>query len=1036
VASQFIPAVRPADAVRPLRSQRSGVAELLRSLCWVGLLLGALIARAATAAGPSGVYAFRSYGPDQGLRNQAVTSLAQDREGFLYVGTEDGLFRYDGDRFVHMGAAEGLPSEGVTLLHAGAGHEMWVATEKGLVGWNGLSRDPGFSTVLLPTTSVTGIATAANGRLLVSTASGFFEGDGRRLVPVSGLPREAGAAWLSSDANTSYYVVAGRLHRRVHGAWESQLLPTLAAGEAMQAIVQDARGRVWIRGRQLLLRAARFGAPFEDLTAQLPGAAVQKGELFLDATGRVWAPTNRGIACFDGDTRLLIDTAHGLPNEWATTLLVDREGSLWVGSEGVQQLQGRMAWTSFTRRQGLPSDTVWGVFRDRAGSLWAATNRGVAHTVDAGWKVLADTQERSFYAFAESVDGDLWIGGNSGHAQHNTLLYRAHGSDDFRLVPLASVDGPSTVNSLAYGPDGALYIATFADGLQRAIREGTGFRFESVALPGGATDEQINQLARDDRGRLWAAGMRGLAMFDGTHWRRYGAKDRLRETQIETVSAAGDAVWVSYWNADGVSKVRVGEDGSLQVQHVTQPDALVGDTIYSAGQVPPDALWLGTAMGIKRWHAGRIDHFGRGDGLPGDDAAANGFWSDADGDVWFGMANGLAHFSASNDPGALPTPPTSVTAIQDGQGRALTAPVPQVPWKDRALTFHFATLGFAQPGDVHRQVRMAGFEDAWRDTAVSEARYTGLLPGHYRFQARARYGDGAYGTVASRELVILPPWWLTWWFLALVLASLALLSRAIVRWRLARLRARNAELEALVGKRTRDLKAAYVALEEASMVDPLTGLKNRRYLSVFMPEELARCLRQQRAHPHASAPQAAARNVDLCLLMLDLDDFKAVNDTYGHAAGDAVLHQLGDVLRATCRDSDVIVRWGGEEFLILARNSDRDQIQTMASQLCESVRNHAFELADGTLLHKTCSVGFTGFPLLQDSPERFGWEQAIELADQCLYAAKHSGRDGWVGCLLRAGDADAGQQVRDVPGFGKARVLTSFASPSGLTWQH
>jgi diguanylate cyclase (GGDEF)-like protein len=1028
VASQFIPAVRSADAIHHHRSRAH------RAVFGCLLLLATWFAHTAVAAGPAGRYAFRSFGPEQGLRNQAVTSLAQDADGFLYVGTEDGLFRYDGAGFQRLGTADGLPSEGITLLRSGSSGEVWVATERGLVAWRGVSRDARFPTALLPGIPFTGIAVSNRGGLLVSTGRGFFEGDGRGLAPVAGLPHEAGAAWLSPDGETAYFAVAGRLYQRLAGRWRAQPLPELATGEAVQAIVQDARGGLWVRGRQMLLHAVHFGAPFEDLTAQLPGAAVQKGELVLDAAGRVWAPTNHGIACFDGDSRSLIDVAHGLPNEWATTVLMDREGSLWVGSEGVQQLQGRLAWTSFTRREGLPSDTVWGVFRDRDGTLWVATNRGVARSSDGGWTLLAGTQGRSFYAFAESARGDLWIGGNSGHADHNTLLYRAHASHAFQPVSLASVDGPSTINSLAYGPDGALYIATFANGLQRAIGEGDTFRFEPVALPGGSADEQVNQLARDDRGRLWAAGMRGLAMFDGTRWRRYGAADHLRETQIETVTAVGNAMWISYWNVDGLSRLQADATGALAVEQVTAPAALVGDTIYSAGiTVMPAAIWLGTAMGLKRWRQGRIEHFGRSNGLPGDDAAANGFWADRDGDVWFGMSNGLAHFSARNDPGPLPSAPSFVTSVQDGQGRTLGAAAQDVAWQDRALTFHFATLAFAQPGDIQREVRLAGFEDAWRRTAVGEARYTGLLPGHYRFQVRARYRSGAWGAVASRDLVVMPPWWLTWWFLALGVVSLVLLSMAAVRWRLARLRAKNAELEALVGQRTRDLKAAYVALEEASMVDPLTGLKNRRYLSMFMPEELARCMRQQRDR-HLAA-NAADRNIDLCLLLLDVDHFKAVNDTHGHTAGDTVLRQLGGVLRATCRDSDVVVRWGGEEFLVLARNCDREQIQAMASQICDAVRTHPFVLDDGTTLRKTCSLGFTAFPLLRSDPERFGWEQGVELADQCLYAAKHSGRDGWVGGLLRDGGGDPAQGLRDIAGYGVARVLTSFGAPDDLRWQ-
>ncbi|HQL47220.1 MAG TPA: GGDEF domain-containing protein, partial [Holophaga sp.] len=176
----------------------------------------------------------------------------------------------------------------------------------------------------------------------------------------------------------------------------------------------------------------------------------------------------------------------------------------------------------------------------------------------------------------------------------------------------------------------------------------------------------------------------------------------------------------------------------------------------------------------------------------------------------------------------------------------------------------------------------------------------------------------------------------------------------------------------------------------------LTGLHNRRYLAVTMPEEEIRLRRVFRNHlDRGESP--LGRNEDLVLLMADLDHFKRVNDTYGHAAGDAVLQQTAQVMRGITRSSDTLVRWGGEEFLLVAKRTERDRADLIAQNLCSAIRNHTFELGDGRTLRCTISVGYAACPILDQNPEAFTWEDAAQAADQCLYAVKREGRDGWMG---------------------------------------
>jgi diguanylate cyclase (GGDEF)-like protein len=378
-----------------------------------------------------------------------------------------------------------------------------------------------------------------------------------------------------------------------------------------------------------------------------------------------------------------------------------------------------------------------------------------------------------------------------------------------------------------------------------------------------------------------------------------------------------------------------------------------------------------------------------------------------------------------------------VLAIRDGSGHPLEGSVPEVGWRDRALTFRFSALSYLNEARVRYQVRLMGFEDSWRSTETREARYTGLPPGRFQFEVRASLGPGEFGPADLQEVIILAPWWRTGWALSLAIAGFAGLLTLLYRWRVGWLHRRNALLEALVHSRTGELEEANLALQAASMVDPLTGLKNRRFLDISMPEELARLSRQRRRldGPDRSSGNA---NMDLLFFMMDLDHFKSVNDSYGHAAGDLVLRQASEAIRLACREADMVVRWGGEEFLIVARNTDRSAAALMAKKLWSSIREFTFDVGHGVALRKTCSIGFSAFPVIDGSPNLFTWEEAIELADHCLYAAKNSGRDAWVGVLVSdAASAEGARILQDPAGLaaeGKAQILTSFPPDTILRW--
>ncbi|MES2151813.1 MAG: GGDEF domain-containing protein [Pseudomonadota bacterium] len=230
-----------------------------------------------------------------------------------------------------------------------------------------------------------------------------------------------------------------------------------------------------------------------------------------------------------------------------------------------------------------------------------------------------------------------------------------------------------------------------------------------------------------------------------------------------------------------------------------------------------------------------------------------------------------------------------------------------------------------------------------------------------------------------------------------------------------------------------ELEQAYKALEDVSLTDQLTGLRNRRFFLQHVDADVGMSLRRYDDPLRQGALERETTvGKDLVFFMVDLDHFKQVNDRHGHASGDAVLVQMQERLREVFRESDYLIRWGGEEFLVLARATHRDDARVVAERIRAAVANRHFELPDGTLLHKTCSIGFACFPFLPSQPRLLSWSEVVELADQGLYLAKRSGRNAWAALYSTPESRPEGlfarliHQLEQALAEGEARLVTNL----------
>jgi diguanylate cyclase (GGDEF)-like protein len=200
-----------------------------------------------------------------------------------------------------------------------------------------------------------------------------------------------------------------------------------------------------------------------------------------------------------------------------------------------------------------------------------------------------------------------------------------------------------------------------------------------------------------------------------------------------------------------------------------------------------------------------------------------------------------------------------------------------------------------------------------------------------------------------------------------------------------------------------ELQRKNLELQEISFTDVLTGVWNRRYLEEILTAEAGQVLRNYQRARGSDIRKLDHR--DLVFIMVDVDFFKKVNDLHGHPAGDRLLQLVAQRLSTVVRKSDVLVRWGGEEFLIMSRSTDPSGTPAFCARVLEVMSSEPFDLGHEISVKKTCSVGWAAYPWSRHAFEALCAEESIALADAALYHAKAFGRNQGVGLVPADGAA-------------------------------
>jgi diguanylate cyclase (GGDEF)-like protein len=927
-------------------------------------LLGLLraVAAAATLLGCEGIshgqqYSFQLYGSEDGLKNLAVKVLFQDRTGFLWAATENGVFRFDGARFRRYGAEEGLPREVIVSLGEApdgsvlAGSGVGVFALKGgrfqKMALPGGAAVPGYSSIVWDGKDRTYIASDLGLMVLA------LDGSTRRIFPEKEYASEKTHGLLVEKDSVWFGCGPGVCRLAADEVMRFGEADGLAEG-AWTYFRRNHEGYLWTadKGRfsSLAPGARRFQKERPDLPPSAGGA-----QLGNDNDGRLLIPTTSGLGVQTEDGWRLVGKDQNLTAPVYSTLC-DREGSIWMGlaGRGLARWKGNGVWESFGAASGLDEALVYEILPAGDGTVWVGTESGLFQGMrsEVTWRFKRDPRVGRLPVHSVRRDraGNLWLGTEGSGVGR---ISAADGSVRW----LGERDGLNAVSPFSVEIDrtGQVWAAT-ENGIYVGSTGTLQFRRET-----DVPAIRFWTVAEGDAGDILAGSVSGLYWRRGGRWRHLTEKDGLLNGTVLAATARRGEVWAGYWFSGKLTRITEA-NGQLRLRHYGPESGIRGDMTYFVRTDAAGRLWSGTDQGVNVGNGETWTNHDQNSGLVWNDCDLAAFASNPDGSVWIGTSNGLARYTPRADSAPI-VPRAVITDVLLGDRPF--GPERSLPYHGQTLAIRYAGLTFAEQAKLRFRYRMRPYSPEWVETAARDLNFAQAQPGRYELEMQASVRPGVWGPVATEQFEISPPWWLAWWVKP-AMALLALLAGAAIwRWRTRSMIARQRWLEQAVGERTRQLR-------ELAVRDPLTGLYNRVALFESLNRELER---------------VADQGGDLAFILADLDHFKQVNDCYGHQAGDAVLREAAARFTATVPAGAVVARYGGEELAVVLPCRS-------ASEACKAAEAIRKEIARRPVATDAGEVAVTcSFGLALSSGAHGKSAELIRAADTALYSAKAQGRN-------------------------------------------
>jgi ligand-binding sensor domain-containing protein len=769
------------------------------------------------AADPEPPLPLSHYGIDtwdgaDGLPQVRIRAIVQTRDGYLWLGTANGLVRFDGVNFTTFGiSTSSLKDNEIGSLVEDDDGALWIGTYGG-----GLTRfkDGQFTTFTtadgLPDNFIRKVDKDPAGNIWFATPRGvgrLSKGRFTTFTTRDGLTRDYVSGLCAGSPDGIFAVAGGRLNHLVNGRFVTETSATSESDGRMDSMACGPDGALWMTFESSKIKCWKDG----QLTNYAPPEYKinRPGPIYVDPQGSIWFGVHDGLlrfrnGAFDALTTPEAQAKLGL----VLSMLTDREGNLWLGSEGnglarLRSVPVRM----LTADDGLSESSTRCVYRDRRGDVWIGAYLGFTRMSHG--KLTAFTQFEgnpipTVSSIGEDLQGRIWI------AAGGRLLLM----ENDRLSAVADWRNVFDIKVIACDDRGDMWIGTDGDGLFR-ISDGkiTAFRTRD-----GLANNQVRAILSDRQGALWVGTTDGLSRYQDGKFTNFTTSDGLSNTRVMSLCEDTNGVlWVG--TRGGLSRY---QDGHFF--NIGETDGLPNNYIFNVLDDGQGNFWLSSGSGVCRVRKADLDALAAGkkqkieveslgyrDGMRTASLVAgtqpNASLGD-NGQILFCSLKGLVVVSPASRTMNQQIPPVYIEQVLINKQEKPVDRPPDLPPGSGELEIHYTALSFVAPEKVQFKYRLEGIDAGWVDAGQRRfAHYASLPPGSYRFQVIACNNDGVWNQTGASYSFRLPPrFYQTFWFPALLLLAFAGLAGGGYVLKIKRIEAHERELQRRINEAVAEVK--------------------------------------------------------------------------------------------------------------------------------------------------------------------------------------------------------------------------------------